>query len=178
MRSRNRKRREGILIDLTSLLDVIFILLLVVLCGGSVMQEQVQKEAENAIDEAEQAKEYSEEKTQAYSDMLDAQNSLQQFVWVASVSAPYDSNDFRIRHVMIVNEEKEDLFEIDLVGNDVREQMKELQDQLSKYAQDHAGYPVIISFNENDDKILYRDEVEISKVLDDLRSTYDNVYIK
>ena len=57
MRRKRNRFKSDVIIDLTSLLDVIFIILLVVLCGQSSMKEnlsELQSEAENAQREADE----------------------------------------------------------------------------------------------------------------------------
>ena len=67
---------------------------------------------------------------------------------------------------------------IDLVGEDVSEAMQRFKNELEKYVQENEDYPVILSLNENDEKILYRDEKKIKDIFGELVATYTNVYIR
>ena len=49
---------------------------------------------------------------------------------------------------------------------------------LKDYIEQNPEKPVILSLNEGDEKILYRDEKMIKKIFEELSETYKNVYIK
>ena len=115
--------------------------------------------------------------SQAYSDMLETQNDLQKYVWAASIVVPYEPDEITLRHIKLLMEDSE-IISIDLVGNDVAGNVKEFKDSLTDYVKKHSDRPVILSLNENDDSILYRDEKAIKEILDELTHNYNNVYIK
>ena len=56
--------------------------------------------------------------------------------------------------------------------------IKRVKDILTEYVERHSDRPVILSLNENDDTILYRDEKAIKEILDEFTKKYNNVYIK
>ena len=172
--SRKRKHsREGVLIDITSLLDVIFILLLVVMCG---YVEQNQKLAQEAS-LASKAQAEAEAASAAYADMINTQNELQSLIWTASITVPYDPDEITRRQLKVINEDT-DIISIDLVGNNVAGNVQEFKDSLTEYIEKHSDCPVILSLNDNNDKILYRDEKAVEEVLQELMNSYSNVYIK
>ncbi len=177
MRNRRRNTRNGVLIDLTSLLDVIFIILLVVICCYNFEKQK------NDIEYAEIREDLSEQITeakansQAYTDMIEIQNDLQKYVWVASIIAPYESDEITIRHIKVLMEDSE-IISIDLIGNDVADNMLKFKNDLTDYIKKHADRPIIISLNENNEKMLYRDEKAINAILEELLNNYNNVYIK
>lgn len=173
MMKKRRNVRNGVLIDLTSLLDVIFILLPVFICS---YRFEVQKNA-MAKEKSESEKAEAEANSQAYADMIDTQDNLQKYVWSASIVVPYEPNEITKRHIKVFTEDTE-IISIDLIGNDVAESVKEFRDSLTEYIERHSNRPVILSLNANDDKILYRDEKAIDEILDELSTTFDNVYIK
>lgn len=173
MRKRRRTAGNSVFIDLTSLLDVIFILLLVVLCSYNYEKQKNEQAAEAsaaAISDAEAS-------SRAYSDMIETQNDLQKYVWAASIVVPYEPDKITTRHIKVLTEDKE-IISIDLVGNDMEGDIEEFRDSLTDYVRRHPDRPVILSLNEKDDRILYRDETAIKEILDELMNTYDNVYIK
>lgn len=177
MRRTRRNTRNGVLIDLTSLLDVIFILLLVVICSYNYEKLKSVQDAAAAQESLNAAVTEAEANSMAYSDMIDTQNNLQKYVWAASIVVPYEQDEITIRHIKVLTEDTE-IITIDLVGNDVAGNIKEFRDSLTEYVKRHSDRPVILSLNENDDSILYRDEKAIKEILDELTNSYSNVYIK
>ena len=74
--------------------------------------------------------------------------------------------------------EGEEIETIDLVGNDVTSAVETFKKSLTKYIKENEDRPVILSLNEEDDYILYRDEVMVQDILYELASNFSNVYIK
>ena len=177
MRRKTGNARNGVLIDLTSLLDVIFILLLVVICSYNYEKQKNEQEAVQERESLSSAQAEAEASSKAYSDMLETQNDLQNYVWAASIVVPYEPDEITLRHIKVLKEDSE-ILSIDLVGNEVAEGIEKFRDTLTDYVMKHQDRPVILSLNENDDNILYRDEKMINEILDGLSDTYDNVYIK
>lgn len=170
---RKRNNRSDVFIDLTSLLDVIFIILLVVLCGQSSINqnlEETQLTAENAQMQAENAKDL-------YEDMIDTSDSLNQLVRIVSISVPYDKTEITRREIKVLAEGG-DIVSFNLIGNEVTEPLNAFKDTLVEYIRQNNEKPVILSLNEDDEKILYRDEIKINDILTDLSKEYENVYIK
>ena len=175
-----RKRRNagnGVLIDLTSLLDVIFILLLVVVCSYNYEKQKNEQDAVVARESMTSAQAEAEADSKAYTDMLETQNALQDYVWAASIVVPFEPDEITLRHIKVLREDSE-IVSIDLAGNDVSESIEQFRDILTDYISEHSDRPVILSLNENDDSILYRDERMINEILNELSDTFDNVYLK
>ena len=173
MRKKRRNAGNGVLIDLTSLLDVIFILLLVVICGFS-KKEIDTAEAKKSLDAAMAE---AEADAKAYSDLMETENDLQKLTWSASIVIPYEPDEITTRHIKVLKE-GEELKTFDLVGNDVNESVNEFRNCLTEYVESNSDRPVILSLNENDENILYRDERAIKEILDELSAQYHNVYLK
>ena len=173
MRKRRRATGNSVFIDLTSLLDVIFILLLVVLCSYHYEKQKNEQAAEASAAVISDA----EASSRAYSDMIETQNELQKYVWAASIVVPYEPDRITTRHIKVLTEDQE-IISIDLAGNDVAGNIEEFRESLEGYIKRHPDRPVILSLNEKDDRILYRDETAVKEILDELMNTYDNVYIK
>ena len=168
MRRMRRGSNNDVIIDLTSLLDVMFIILLVVLCGQSTMTNKLsetQEQAEYAITQAE------EEKW-----LYENQQEMVNNVWAISIIVPYDENEITKRQIRFLIR-GEEIQSIDLVGNDVTDAIAEFKDCLQNYIEQNKDKPVILSLNENDDYILYRDEVMVNGVFDELVNMYSNVYV-
>ena len=173
MRRKRNRFKSDVMIDLTSLLDVIFIILLVVLCGQSSMKEnltQLQADAKGTQAQAEQ--EYK-----LYKEQIEIADSLNQYVWAVSIMVPYDENDVTKRQIRFLKEGQE-IEIIDLIGNDVTSAIETFKKSLTKYIQEHEDRPVILSLNEDDDYILYRDEIMVNEVFLELANKFSNVYIK
>lgn len=172
-----RKKRKGlksdIIIDLTSLLDVMFILLLVVLCS----QSRINESLEQSGVEYERAKNQAEEAYRLYQDQLDMADQLNQYVWAVSVVVPYDENEITKRQIKVLKEGAE-IESFDLIGNNVEDSAKDFEESLTDFIQNNRENPVILSLNEEDDNILYRDEVMVEEIFTELCKKYSNVYIK
>ena len=172
MRRRRGSSRSDIIIDLTSLLDVIFIILLVVLCGQSSLNQGL---ADSQTD-VEQAKAQAEAEYKLYEDQLEMADSLNQLVCAVSVIVPYEA-DVTKRTIMILKE-GETIEEISLIGSDTSKAVAAFRESLTSFILENKDRPVILSLNEDDDYILYRDEVMVQEMFVDLAKEHKNVYIK
>lgn len=170
---KKRNSRGDVVIDLTSLLDVIFILLLVVLCGQQGINENLKEksiEQENAVAQADATREM-------YEDMIDMEDNIQQMVWAASIAVPYEKTEIAKREIKVLVE-GEEIESFPLIGNDVEESINQFREVLIEYIESNQDRPVILSLNDNDDNILYRDETRVNDIMTELIETYNNVYIR
>lgn len=171
-----RRKRGGsgrdVLIDLTSLLDVMFIILLIVMWG----QNNTEGNLEKARAEAEQAKAKTEAEYRLYADQLDIADHINQYVCAVSVMVPFNEEDVTQRQIQILKE-GEVIESFDLVGNNVSASVEAFKKSLTEYIQKNNGRPIILSLNENDDYILYRDEVMVTELFLELAKEYNNVYV-
>lgn len=172
-----RRRRKGsgrdVLIDVTSLLDVIFIILLVVLLG----QNNTQEELREMQAEAENAKVQAENEYKLYEQQIELADTVNQMVWAASVVVPYDEQDVTKRTIQVLKEGKE-IERFELVGNNVSEAVEAFEKSLIVYIEENSDKPVILSLNDNDDTILYRDEIMVTELFLELAKKYNHVYIR
>lgn len=171
-RQRRRHNKGDILIDLTSLLDIIFIFLMIVVCNQQNMTSEIQTQKSEAITLTEQAKIQLE----LYTDQLDSIRNL----CLVSVNASYEPDNITTRHITILKsgENPETLKPIEMKGNHTAEALKTLESNLRSYIESNKEKPVILSLNEKDENILYRDEKEILKIFDTLKQEFPNVYKK
>lgn len=170
---KKRNSRGDVVIDLTSLLDVIFILLLVVLCGQQGINENLKEksiEQENAVAQADATREM-------YEDMIAMEDNIQQMVWAASIAVPYEKTEITKREIKVLVE-GEEIESFPLIGNDVEESINQFREVLIEYIESNQDRPVILSLNDNDDNILYRDETRVNDIMTELIETYNNVYIR
>lgn len=191
---RQRYNMGNILIDLTSLLDVIFIVLAVVLCNqqyqtkvletteAQLMQEKDSLEQkQNEVNEREryvaEREEAADSQYVLYKDQLNTEDSLQQYVLTISVNVGYVTPDMKERNVNMLagGEEKPEAFS--LKGENT-EELTLFEEKLKKCIEDNDDKPVILSLNEDEEKILWRDENKIKEIFEKLGNNYDNVYEK
>lgn len=169
-----KKKRSGsgdVLIDLTSLLDVIFIILLVVLCHGQLFSQQV--EGEKA--ELEERMAEVDKKESLYSQQLDTIDELQQYVMIVSVDASYNPSNIKERTVDVLISGSSEPEEFSLIGENTKEPLEQLEETLKACIEENEDKQIILSLNENDDRILYRDETAIIKIFEDLWNEHRNV---
>lgn len=184
--NRNRRNsRSDIIIDLTSLLDVIFIILLVVLCSQQASASEQEdsysgrlKVLEQAEKEADKAKKDAETARDVYNDAADTNTGLGKYVFAVSIAVPYDDADVTKREIKLLREGEGEIETYELRGYDTAGAMEEFTSDLERYITKYEDSPVIISLNDDDERILYRDETEISSILFELSGRYDNVYVK
>lgn len=173
MRRKRRGSGRDVLIDLTSLLDVMFIILLIVMWG----QNSVEGNLEKTQEEAEEAKIQAENEYLLYEELLETADNLNQYVWAVSIIVPYDADDVTQRKIQMLKE-GEEIESFELVGNNVADSVEAFRKSLIGYVKKYEDRPVILSLNEKDENILYRDEVMLNEILTELAKEYNNVYIK
>lgn len=173
MRRTRRSAKGDVLIDVTSLLDVIFIILLVVLLG----QNSVENNLKQVQADTEAAKNRTEAQQKLYEQQLEVADNINQYVFAVSVVAPYDKADVTHREIIILKE-GEEIKSFELVGNNTKESVEAFRKSLVKYVEANKDRPVILSLNEKDDNILYRDEVMVTEIFYELTKEYGNVYIR
>ena len=173
MRRKRRGSGGDVLIDLTSLLDVIFIILLIVMWS----QNTVEGKLKQTQAQTEYAKAQTEAEYKLYEQQIEIADNINQYVWAVSVVVPYDKADVTKRTIQILKE-GEEIESFDLVGNNVTEAIDDFKKSLVGYIELNKTRPVILALNENDDNILYRDEVMVTELFLELTKEYSNVYIR
>lgn len=181
MKKRRHRAKSDILIDLTSLLDVIFIVLLVVIARQQTLTEKQQEQvsAGASVEEAMAKMQDAQVKYELYMDQLETAEQIGQYVSVISVNSYYSEEDITERHVQLYLKGDADPFEtIDLKGENVQPALNRFRATIEEYAEKNDDLPIILTLNENDEKILYRDERAIKGIFDELATKYANVYVK
>lgn len=169
----NKRGKSDIVIDLTSMLDVIFILLLVVMVGQKTTASQSAEEYEKLQEAAELQIAEAENAKLVYEDIADSYS----YVCVASASVPFDADEIQKRKIMLLVNGSE-MRSFELIGNDVEESFAAFKAALEEYISEYKDCPVILSLNDDDDRILYRDEKRITEIYNELSENNPNVYIK
>ncbi|MBO5552362.1 MAG: hypothetical protein J5966_10435 [Lachnospiraceae bacterium] len=170
---KNRKNKADVLIDVTSLLDVVFIILLIVITQISGMQTSAglrEEEAAEAIKEA-------ETQQKIYRDQIDSQKNVDQYVEFISVVSTYDPDILTERSISVHFPAEDSVRELVLKGEAVDDVYGEFSQLLREHIADNPEKLIVLSLNENDEDILYRDEKRIQGIFTDLL-TYSNVRIK
>ena len=173
MRRKRRGSKGDVLIDLTSLLDVIFIILLVVMCGQNAVETNLKQAQADAEDAMHQAK----AEQMLYEQQLEIADNINSYIFAVSVVVPYDKTDVTHRTIQILKE-GEEIESFELVGNNVTASTEAFRKSLTEYAEVNKDRPLILSLNERDDNILYRDEVMVTEIFQELARKYGNVYIR
>lgn len=172
-------------IDLTSLLDIIFIILLVVICNQkfnmidskteadaiTAQAEAIQQEAVEAVKEAHEI--ISE--ADAYREQLENYAGLNDYLAMVTVYVDYTPRDIKNRTIRIIVNDGE-MSRIELNSENKNDALKQMKNDLVSAIKEFSDLPVIISINR--ENILYRDENAVRDVVDGLCREFENVYIK
>ena len=170
---RVRKKRDDIVIDLTSLLDVIFIILLVVMCSQQLSKLEYSKQEQAAAETVREAEAASE----LYREQMETHDKLNEYVLKLSVYSDFNPEQITVRRVRVLKE-AEQIEAFELIGADTDRAYAAFEESLVKYIEENSDKPIIFSLNEGDEKILYRDEKAILAIFEKLSGLYTNVYIK
>lgn len=158
-------------LDLTPLLDVIFIVLMVVMCQMSINSESEREktvEAKNAAEEA-QAK-YEVATTQ-----LENYENEDQLVAFITLNAMYEKNDPKTRHIRLAYND-ETLIEDIVITPETQEQAYgQFVEEITSFVQSKEGSPVLLSID--DSRILYRDYDRLEKEIASLQEAYNNLFL-
>lgn len=189
-------KKSDLPIDLTSLLDVIFIVLLVVLCSQQVTNDTIEQRAaqnaaaadmtleqarlirEDALTEAGQIKSDASEALQmqeVYKEQLANYANADSYISFITVYVDYNPVTIEKRHIRVLLNDSE-IRTITLTKENRDEAIDEFYEYLVGFIQDHTEGPIVMSVNL--DQILYRDEKVVSATLQDLSGKYKNVYLK
>jgi len=175
--------KSELAIDLTSLLDVIFIVLLIVMCGQKLSTETAKQEAEDAkqtVEEARQATEEAEAVTEQYRQHEDKYENTEEYVLFIDVTATFNASSITQRHLSVfagAASENQGIFDQEITPKneeDIYSKLEDfLEDRIDGYiynSPDGIIRPVILSVNKGDDNILYRDELAIETVFENIKN--------
>ena len=175
---RRRRENSNILIDLTSLLDVIFILLMVVLARQQISGMNLEKKAADLSvreEELSEAKREAEDKFRLYSDQTDTLNKAV----MISVTATFDEDDIQNRDLKILKNGNPEPDVFLLSGGDTAETYSEFEEKRRSYVEGASeGMPVILSIADDGSEILYRDQQKIQALFNELQEGSSDIYIR
>ena len=183
MRGHRNSGRFQAIIDLTSLLDVVFIVLLVVIChqrfGAEASEsraEEAFRTAEEAMAEAEADRAEAENARDMYNDRLDTLENISDHISILTVYADYTAGKPEERYIRILGEHDDEIMSVPLTDDSEEAAFSALSEELTSRIEAAEGRMVILSVNL--DRILYRDEIVVENLLTELEEAYDNVIFK
>lgn len=181
--AKNRKPRSigRILIDLTPLLDVVFIMLIVVLAGQDNYNSKADQkiaEAEKIVAEAESEVSEIEAKNSALSEQMAAYSEINDHFNIVTVYAAYSTENRKLRTIYLVIN-TDDPIQINLNPSNTSSAWAECREMIENVIKKDKDLPMILSIStSNDEKMLYRDEQAIITMLNDLGKTYSNITVR
>jgi len=170
-----------LLIDLTPLLDVIFIVLIVVLVGRDSYNAEADKkyaDAEQYVSEADAKVAEMEAKTATYTEQMKAYGEISEYVNLITVYAGYNpaNRKFRTIYVMINADAPK---EINLNPSTEKNAWAECRTMIEEVIQKNENAHAVLSIStENSEQMLYRDEEAIYDMFKDLMDKYSNISMR
>ena len=165
-------------IELTSLLDVIFIVLLIVMCNQQMTAEKIKQQAAEAAAAEQQARQEAQDAratAELYRDQLDSVENISELASFVTIYADYEDSDPKIRKLRILRND-EAIEEIEINPLNKGEAMASFELALSEFIATQEDKAVYLSINT--DRILYRDEMAFRDVVDRLQREHNNLYLK
>ena len=181
MNNKNKKTIGQLLIDLTPLLDVIFIVLIVVLVGRDSYNAEADKkyaDAEQYVSEADAKVAEMEAKNATYTEQMKAYGEISEYVYLITVYAGYNpaNRKFRTIYLMINSDEPK---QINLNPSTETDAWAECRTIIEGVIQKNENAQAVLSVStENSEKMLYRDEEAIYSIFRDLMKKYSNITIR
>ncbi len=176
-----RNNKKEVVLDLTSLLDVIFIVLLIVMSRQQLLSDKAQlteDDYNNKISEQEAISESANAAYEMYTEQLETYENINSYAPIVVIYSDYMSYDPTERTVRIKFGDAEIEEVGKLYSGTVGNTFDILNEKLQDYIEKNTDKPILISLNAGETGILYRDEVAIFDVIEDLRETYPNIYMK
>ena len=170
-----------LLIDLTPLLDVIFIVLIVVLVGRDSYNAEADRKYEDAeqyVSEADAKLAEMEAKISTYTEQMKVYDELTEYINTITVYSAYNPANRKVRtiYVMINRDVPK---EINLSPSTEKSAWDECRSIIEDVLQKNENAQLILSIStENNDKMLYRDEEAIYDMFKDLMSKYSNISMR
>ena len=176
-------QKQDIVIDLTSLLDVIFIVLLLVMCNQQLHAREAQQMTEDAAQKLEEASQLQ----QAFESHIEKYEETDEYVLFIDVTAAYSEKALTDRTIQVMagtDAAGQEPYAIHITPQSASDGYQELSEYLSASIEgylsegEEAARPVLLTLNKGDDDILYRDEVAIRAVFENLAEKYGNIYLR
>ncbi len=169
----NFSKNKGMIVELTSLLDVILILLFMVIMNTANQAEQVEKDAQDKVDKAnEQVSQIKEETDSKLDEMSQYVSTIEGF------------ENGELLSLCINNREGSDWLEFVRGGEeilsvpldssvDIKSQMRMVLNEISAKNENSLVLAAVIYDGET---VYYRDTIAVRKALEEVRLDYENIY--
>ena len=174
---KNKKPKSigRLLIDLTPLLDVIFIVLIVVLAGQDTFQAEADQkfaEAQEIQEDAEQELEDMMASVKTYENQLEIYEELNEKYNVITVVSNYALNDRTYRRVKVKANGNEPLL-LELNPSNSERSWAEFKTKIEDIVKEDLTKETIISIKvEEGEKMLYRDYEKMKSIINELQGSY------
>ena len=164
-------------IELTSLLDVIFIVLMIVICNQQINMTVKEDTAKVKMEQAMDAQADADAEKELYKQHRETFETVNEQMDVITVYVDYTPSDIRNREIRIMANDDE-LPIIKLSPSNTKESFEQFEKSLEKKIAEaeEADKPVIISIDTT--QILYRDEKAVDEIIGRLFDKHDNLYLK
>lgn len=171
-------------IELTSLLDVIFIVLMIVICNQKLNMTQktadtdmLNKAAEIRMEQANDELAAVEAEKELFKQHKETYDGLQDSLEVITVYVDYKPSNIKNREIRMMAGDKE-LKKITISPSNTENAYGEFEDELEKeiFAAEKEKKPVIISIDTT--RILYRDEKAVDEIINRLFKKHKNLFSK
>ena len=169
---KNNRDKERIELDLTSLLDVIFIILMVVMCQQLL---QTGKDALKA-EEAQEQRIEAEETAKIYETRLNDIENLEDTVTFVTLYADYEKNNPKTRHLKLLYHENTVIDDIVVTPETEKAVFDAFAIRLKDYVGEHDGTIILLTLNEKN--ILYRDHETLMNILTSLSEENKAFFVK
>ncbi len=183
------RRRKSVIVELTSLLDVIFIMLFMVMNQSRNAAAEAQNTAAEEIFSAQLQVEEMQREVAGYREIMDEVeaerleleamnsrlNSFEVFEEYATIVSVFVIDNKYKRTMKIENGAEAVVIDFNWDNMDYAE--KAFSEALNDSIKDSEN-PVFIVFSYNGDKVYRQDYNMISEVMTDVQGGYENVYIK
>ncbi|MCR5501585.1 MAG: hypothetical protein K6F53_01100 [Lachnospiraceae bacterium] len=173
------QEKSRIDLDLTSMLDVIFIILMVVMCQFRFDADKDAKTLEKYKDERDEAverAEESEEEAEIYRTQLESIEDAEQRVTFLTVFVDFEAADPSVRHIRMLHNEDPAIEDITIRPETENAQYRSFESRLEEYLSENDGMPVLLTLNE--ERILYRDHEAVEDVLELLKTSHANLFVR
>ncbi len=172
MKNRRQSDKFNIDLDLTSMLDVIFVILMVVMCRQLLTNVRDNETIKTAAAELEAVKADNELYAMQLKNLENPENSVN-FV---SVYANFEQNDPHVRHLKLTVGDSAVIEDLVIKPDTEESVFGEFADRLSSILSADPDIPVLLTIN--DQNILYRDHIRIEEILSSLKDDNPNLFMK
>lgn len=155
---------------MTPLLDVIFIVLMVVMCHQTLDSQNAQE----TIDTLEEKLDDATGKNGIYETQLGAYENANDLVAYVTLYADYETTNPKTRNIRLAYNNDVAFDTITITPTTETESYEKFQEEMEMFLTEKENMPVLIVLD--DSHILYRDQQQLAKILQELDDKHDNLY--